>query len=252
MRKNGFTLAEVLITLGIIGVVAALAMPSLIQRHREKEMVTRLKKAYSVLSAAYMNAVFENGYAGDWYSVSTYTAENARITFEMFKPYLNIAKDCGTAKGCFVPDNKRDNYRMLDGSTDSSSGKGNIDYGVPYSIMLNDGMSVAFWSYGTSAFSYGPGALSAVRGVVTVDVNSGRKGPNQWGIDTFTFFLTDKGAFVPGGAAEITRADSKFPDSCSVAKNTAAACAAWVIFNENQDYLHCDDLSWDGKTKCKD
>lgn len=31
---------------------------------------------------------------------------------------------------------------------------------------------------------------------------------------------------------------------------TGGGCTAWVIFNENMDYLHCDDLSWNGKTKC--
>ena len=28
-------------------------------------------------------------------------------------------------------------------------------------------------------------------------------------------------------------------------------CAAWIIYNENMDYLHCNDLSWDGKKRCK-
>ena len=55
-----FTLAEVLITLGIIGVVAAMTMPVLIQNHQEKVTVTRLKKAYSILSQAYMSSSAEN------------------------------------------------------------------------------------------------------------------------------------------------------------------------------------------------
>ena len=46
-NKNAFTLAEVLITLGIIGVVAAMTMPSLIASHKEKETVSKLKKVYS-------------------------------------------------------------------------------------------------------------------------------------------------------------------------------------------------------------
>lgn len=40
----GFTLAEVLITLGIIGIAASMTMPSLIQNHKEKETVAKLKK----------------------------------------------------------------------------------------------------------------------------------------------------------------------------------------------------------------
>ena len=43
-EKVAFTLAEVLITLGIIGVVAALTMPSLIQKHKKQETTARFKK----------------------------------------------------------------------------------------------------------------------------------------------------------------------------------------------------------------
>ena len=51
-KKCAFTLAEVLITLGIIGVVAAMTMPSLISHYRHKVLETQFKKAYSVLSQA--------------------------------------------------------------------------------------------------------------------------------------------------------------------------------------------------------
>ena len=49
-KRVAFTLAEVLITLGIIGVLAAMTMPALIQNHREKVTVTKLKKFYSKFS----------------------------------------------------------------------------------------------------------------------------------------------------------------------------------------------------------
>ena len=58
---QGFTLAEVLITLGIIGVVAAMTMPSLIQDKQNTERVSQLKKVYSTLSQAYLQAVSEKG-----------------------------------------------------------------------------------------------------------------------------------------------------------------------------------------------
>ena len=52
-ENNAFTLAEVLITLGIIGVVASMTLPALINQTRAKELQTGLKKAYSVLQTAY-------------------------------------------------------------------------------------------------------------------------------------------------------------------------------------------------------
>ena len=65
-QKVAFTLAEVLITLGIIGVVAALTLPSLIQKQHEKETVAKVKKAYSILSQAYLSANTEFGSFDQW------------------------------------------------------------------------------------------------------------------------------------------------------------------------------------------
>ena len=64
--KNGFTLAEVLITLGIIGIVAALTLPTLIQNHRKKEVETKLAKIYSVMNQAIMLSEAENGDKKYW------------------------------------------------------------------------------------------------------------------------------------------------------------------------------------------
>lgn len=48
--KKAFTLSEVLITLGIIGVVAALTVPSLITKHQKMVFATKAKQTYSILS----------------------------------------------------------------------------------------------------------------------------------------------------------------------------------------------------------
>ena len=56
MRKNykfGFTLAEVLITLGIIGVVAAITIPSLINNYKAKKLRSQFLKSYSVVQQAF-------------------------------------------------------------------------------------------------------------------------------------------------------------------------------------------------------
>lgn len=62
----GFTLAEVLITLGIIGVVAALTLPNLIADYRASVVETRLKKFYSVMNQAILHSVNENGEVENW------------------------------------------------------------------------------------------------------------------------------------------------------------------------------------------
>lgn len=62
-----FTLAEVLITLGIIGVVASLTLPSLIQHHKKQEASARLKKFYSMMDQAVMLSTIDNGHPNTWF-----------------------------------------------------------------------------------------------------------------------------------------------------------------------------------------
>ena len=59
-QKPAFTLAEVLITLGIIGVVAAMTMPSLMQNYRDKELIVKTKKTYAVIQNAVLLAKSQN------------------------------------------------------------------------------------------------------------------------------------------------------------------------------------------------
>ena len=64
--KKAFTLSEVLITLGIIGIVAAMTMPMILANSREKEMVSRLKKAYSNVSQAFQRTIVVNNTPNYW------------------------------------------------------------------------------------------------------------------------------------------------------------------------------------------
>ena len=66
ISKKGFTLAEVLITLGIIGIVAALTIPSLIEKHQKRVTAERLKKMYTTLRTAIELAELDNGSRENW------------------------------------------------------------------------------------------------------------------------------------------------------------------------------------------
>ena len=63
--KRGFTLAEVLITLGIIGVVASMTMPVLVGNYKKKAAVSQLKKVYSLLLQSIEFSKLENGDIAD-------------------------------------------------------------------------------------------------------------------------------------------------------------------------------------------
>jgi prepilin-type N-terminal cleavage/methylation domain-containing protein len=64
--KKAFTLAEVLITLGIIGIIAALTMPALIQHYRKKAVETKLQKFYSVMNQAVQMSEVDHGDKKEW------------------------------------------------------------------------------------------------------------------------------------------------------------------------------------------
>src|SRR5574344_362497 len=66
MKKLAFTLAEVLIVLGIIGVVAAMTIPTLMQKYRESKIETSLKKFYTNVNQAIKLSELDNGAQSDW------------------------------------------------------------------------------------------------------------------------------------------------------------------------------------------
>lgn len=113
-----FTLAEVLITLGIIGVVAALTMPALIANHRKQVTVTKLKKVYSVMNQAISAAVAEYGDAENWAAecgISTAPLCTTEEAMNWFQTY--IGKNLQTTKMIKNPDsNTRFLVYLKDGS----------------------------------------------------------------------------------------------------------------------------------------
>lgn len=86
-KQRAFTLAEVLITLGIIGVVAALTIPTLIANHRNKVTETKLKKFYSVMNQSIKLAEVENGDAVNW--LPQKAESNSRVFENWYLMYLD-------------------------------------------------------------------------------------------------------------------------------------------------------------------
>ena len=232
-KKAAFTLAEVLITLGIIGVVAAMTMPSLIQNYQEKATVTKLKKCYSLVSQAYVSILNDEG------GSDTLQAGDDLEMMEKFGKYLKYQKTCGRNKGCFP----NVTYKSVTGNGYS---KWEDDTTDRSRAILTDGTLIMFnksalWRGNEGNYLYAQ---------IYVDIN-GFKGPNQLGRDFFYFYINPE-KIVPAGAKalEEKNEDQKFTKNCI--QQNGYTCAAWVIYNENMDYLHCKDLSWDGKHSCKE
>ncbi len=98
--KNGFTLAEVLITLGVIGVVAALTLPSLIEKHDKQVISTRLKKFYSTMNQAILLYEQKNNISKEYFDFSSFCDGlskdsyecNLNVFNEYFAPYVKYTK----------------------------------------------------------------------------------------------------------------------------------------------------------------
>lgn len=233
LKRAAFTLAEVLITLGIIGVVAAMTMPSLIQNYQEKATVTKLKKCYSLVSQAYVSILNDEG------GSDTLQAGDDLEMMEKFGKYLKYQKTCGRNKGCFP----NVTYKSVTGNGYS---KWEDDTTDRSRAILTDGTLIMF----NKRAMWGGNEGNYLYAQIYVDIN-GFKGPNQLGRDFFYFYINPE-KIVPAGAKalEEKNEDQKFTKNCI--QQNGYACAAWVIYNENMDYLHCKDLSWDGKHSCKE
>lgn len=92
-KKVAFTLAEVLITLGIIGVVAALTLPALISHYKKVETSSRIKKFYSVMSQAVIMSKEDNGDIEDWgiSAGGTFTSALDEFFSRYFAPYIKYS-----------------------------------------------------------------------------------------------------------------------------------------------------------------
>ena len=179
LKASAFTLAEVLVTLGIIGVVSAMTVPTLMQNYQRQSYVTQLHKVYNEFSQASLRYLTDRNALN--LSEAGLTDINAIDNF--MKTYFKIAKDCGDdINACFPND-----YKKVDGTSISpvlASSKGK-------NYILANGAAIYIFKNG-----YGV--------QIHVDVN-GKKGPNIVGRDIFAMALYNNGLLDDGcGTAPCT------------------------------------------------
>lgn len=116
MKLNtGFTLAEVLITLGIIGVVVAMTMPVLMQSAKKSEATARLKKFNTIMQQAIIMSELDNGESKSWEQNATSDTVTQSMTTEEFFlkylgpyiKYLNVKKAEGAGITVYLADGSR-------------------------------------------------------------------------------------------------------------------------------------------------
>lgn len=183
-NKNAFTLAEVLISLTIIGVIAAVTIPPLQTGLSRSSFAEAAKKSYVTLA----DAVELPKAFGDPYTKWTFNDDNTDVILDKIKKYLNVVKECKDETGCWTK-----NVVGLNGS--AASGFTEKGYGTPArSFKLADGTNVTFDIH-TEAFHVTRKNASSL--LFAVDVNGDKK-PNKLGEDIFFFVLGDNG-LLPAG-----------------------------------------------------
>lgn len=101
MKKTAFTLAEVLITLGIIGVVAAMTLPSVITNYKKQEASARLKKFNSIMAQVLIYSQEENGQINEW-DMSLRPENFVKKYFAPYIKYLKIDSEGSTGRLYFT------------------------------------------------------------------------------------------------------------------------------------------------------
>lgn len=194
-KKYGFTLAEVLITISIIGIVAMMTIPNLIFEYRRSTSIAKLKKIYSTLQQVILRSTADNG----GYSYVSFSDGNTQSMIDWYdhhlKPNLKVQKDCIDVSGCW---HNSGVTKQLNGDTaiwDSGTkgiGSNIIVFKTLDNVMVNlDGASAEDIKTLFGVNIKAPGL------VVHVDVN-GNDGPNVIGRDIFVFIYNNL-IFVPAG-----------------------------------------------------
>ena len=166
LRMTAFTLAETLITLGIIGIVAAMTIPNLITSTSQKATVSRLIEAQSILNQAVKSYTADSDEEGS--ADFDTSLEPKEFAEKYFKPYLKVARVCTKMEdGCWKTGNFYGYYDLAGNKVTDVA---------PYSLVLNNGMIIGFSKiFGTKLYAI----------VVDVDGHSNR---NVMGRDVHSFY----------------------------------------------------------------
>lgn len=214
---EGFTLAEVLITLGIVGVVAAMTLPAVINNAKNKELETSLKKNYSVMTQALQKMSEEYG---ETVTVSSFAGREFKQTF---MKYFNVLRDCGFGtsdiKAC-VNNNFGSDGTSTEYMNYNRKSLADLNYWDDGQFIVNDG----------SLYLIENQVINKL--YISVDVN-GFKKPNVWGRDVFTFQLMSDGKLLPMGMPGTEYKSDEYCSPSSSSKFNGIGCTYKALTDKN-------------------
>ena len=226
-RKIAFTLAEILITLGIIGVVASLTLPSVIQNYKKQVTVNQLKKAYSILGQVAQKAFADNGPAG-FEEGAELKADDVKAFFDTYwLPYFKGVEVYPENISPKLNDNM-DYYKMANGiytftHACTKYNAGRIFFstadGMTYFVYMNNWVN----KYDENGNLISQDAVYNSEQWVYVDVN-GTKPPNTFGKDVFMFNIDFNNGVVRPNSYRSSQAT--IDNAC---KTSGMACTSKIM-----------------------
>lgn len=217
VKVLGFTLAEVLITLGIIGVVAAITIPGIMTKNKAHRLKSQYQKAYSEISQAIKMMKY------DEISLDPKTYSSGNPFWKTFVTYFKTAHWCETAGNnkdlCFYSGDT--SYVTLDGKSKP-----------PWS-RFDDGQFVLL--DGALLMLENPYGSSNAPIWIHVDINGKNVKPNKLGYDVFTFFVLDE-EIVPMGAPGTPYTDMDRYCNTEVTNQYNGFACSYKVMSDN-DYF---------------
>ena len=207
-KAIAFTLAETLIVMGIIGVVAALTLPNLNSSTGDREKVAKVKKIYQNLTDAHGRLEGIYGPVTEW-NCSAH-GSFTQCYYERLSDVLKISKKC-TESNCNL-----------------YNGTGEMELGY----ILSDGLQISSMNNGESSKKF----LQYLS--IFVNITDSKKNTVP-GKDTFRFILNTDSTITPDGINDLSYCPKVDYPSNDVT-NEGWSCTAWVINFGNMDYLKTD------------
>ena len=235
----------------IIGIIAALTVPIMVQNFKERVTVTKVKKAYSVIEQAYRMAIVENGSMDKWnidhsdtntgevnedgQTIIDYTG--AEQAFAIITKYI---------KGTQLPIDWEKESTNMQGTEVSMDIFAPNERHASKAIQMADGVIFEMRFIKPNCTINSPNMVCADAGIYLPDKSDKMiQGKNY-------FYL----AFAPAHVmysylnSDYITGFEKYCNPTVNNRESGRGCLAWIIEYGNMDYLRCDDLKWGEKTKC--
>ncbi|MGN0018573.1 MAG: hypothetical protein ACI37S_05990 [Candidatus Gastranaerophilaceae bacterium] len=237
LKHFAFTIAEIIIVMGIIGVVAALTIPDLNNSAGNRANISRLKKIYAQLNEAQTRAVSVYGPIDEWFP-SGYSGNMSTAYFDRITEFMKVQKSCRDAANNCASSEK---IKLMNGDETVSYD----DNGYIPQAVFADGTSIISLNF---SYQYcnnvdDKSGSKDFCGQMNIDIDGPYKGKNTFGTDIFPLAITKQG-IIPSDSAQYV---STHLERCTY----YGSCVAWILEKNNMDYtLVNHDINEGGTYNC--